>query len=930
MKTGTKLREERTALRELKEKVEALLRERKYAKVVEEIGAFSKGYTRGGNDVEWAELQVRLAFAQEKLGRYDRHTAEAAYEILKLTDRRKEIGAIERILGREYLALGETKTALRYLRNSLTEFDTIGNNKGKLETLNALGRACFMTGRIKEAIEHLTEALDLCHQNKGDKGQEAMVRGNLGTVYRRVGDWTLASDMLRKSLNLYEQIGDRLEIVKGLIALARLLIMQRNFDEAERLLQRAEGLNQLYPRERAMVWESLGDLAVERGELEKAEGYYQRTLEIGRKIAPRGDLINQVQRRRAELLIAEGKDLAQASECIQEALRVSQSLGDKFEEGCCYRTMGRLVQAKGDSKAAEANFEKAVEVLRSLEDRFELANTLLAQGELTRKVELLRGAQRLFSQIQGVEFYQALALLQIAKVEPSFKKAIETLGEAEKLLQAKGETEKLKEVENLKVELNQRLKRFPSRKYEFLQGLPSDDLGKVFGQVIEVVGADRGFVAYAVDGDKKMMVGASHNLGEGEVKGLLSLLADRDGFEVGSPFILYDSSLDERFSSTGAYSIMVTPLGSRERIDGYLYVDRQRGKEPFLEKELDLFYLLSERVAKAIAEQRQRELERQLAVLKKESDILTRSPEMLKVLEMLKLVQDSEAPVLLMGETGTGKDFLARKIHQGSARRDADFIEVHCGAIPKELAESELFGHERGAFTGAVSRKLGRVELAEGGTLFLNEVGELPESTQVKLLRFLDSNEFERVGGNKTLKVDTRIIAATNRDLKTAMERGTFRRDLYYRLNVFCIELPPLRARKEDILLLAHHFMKLYGDKYEKEVQGIAPQILRALMEYDWPGNIRELENAIETMVIATRDGEEIGAEFLPKQIMETGPKGNDIQSSPRVKQTLKEMEKRLIRETLRRTNGSKYEASKLLGIGKSTLYRKVKEYGLN
>ncbi len=928
MEARTKLREERTALRELKEKIETLLREREYAKVVEEIEAFSQGYTPEDRDLDWAELQVRLAFAQEKLGRYDRKTAEAAYEALRLTDKRKEIGTIERILGREYLALGETKTGLKYLRNSLTEFDTIGDKKGKLETLNALGRACFISGRTREAIEHLTEALHLCHQNKGDKTQEAMLRGNLGACRIFTGQWPLASDMLRESLKLYEEIGDSLEIVKGLIALARLLIMQRNFDEAERLLQRAEALSQVYPRELAMTYESLGDLAKERSQFQKAKKYYQRTLEIGRRIAPQGDLINQVQRRRAELLIAEGKDLAQASACIKEALKVSQSLGDRFEEGCCYRTMGRLAQAKGNSKAAEANFEKAVEVLRSLEDRFELANTLLAQGELTGRDDPLREAQRLFAQIQGAEFYQALALLQIAKVEPSFKKAIETLEEVEKLLKGKGEAEKLEEVEALKLELNQRLKSFHNQKYQVLQGLSSEDLGKVFGRVIEAVEADRGFVAYRGNGRKEMEVGASCNLSEREVKGLLSLLADKDGFEVGSPFILYDSSLDKRFSSTGAYSIMVTPFGNGERIDGYLYVDRQRGKEPFLDKEFDLFYLLSERVAKAIAEQRQRELERTSQGLMQRlavqgvvpEEIITQNEKMLEVLREADKVKDSKTAVLIQGESGTGKELVAQKVHFTSQRSSKKIIPINCGAIPDDLLEAELFGCERGAFTGAMPRK-GLIEEANGGTLFLDEVGNLSLRHQAKLLRVLEEGKVRRVGGNEERRVDVRVIAATNKDLAEEIKKGRFREDLYYRLNTVVLDLPPLRERRNDIKLLAQYFLDIYSRKFKKNLRGITEEALKLLERYPWPGNVRELKNEMERAVLLADEGDELTPGHLSEEV-KVSKRGRQTSGRPKGK-------RELTLEALEQNGWNKTRAAQSLGITRQGLIKRIKRFGL-
>jgi len=757
-----------------------------------------------------------------------------------------------------------------------------------------------------------------------------MLLGNLGTVYRRTGDWPLAFKMLRDSLKLYEELDDVLEIARRLCALARLLIMQRNFAEADLLLNKAEGLSQDYPRELAMAYESLGDLAKERGQLQKAKEYYQRTLGIARRLAPQGDLINQVQRRRAELLIMEGKDLEGASKCVQEALKVSQFLGDRFEEGCCYRTMGLLLQAKGNPKAAMENFEKAIKVLRSIEDKFELANTLLIQGEFSGRVDLLKEAESLFIQIQGAEFYQALALLQMAKVEPFIKSATQQLREAEEIFRARGEEGKLKEVESLKVALNQRLSSSQTQKYRVLQGLSSEELGKIFGRLIEEAGADRGFVAYAGDGGKKMKIEASHNLSEEETEGLLSLLADGNGFEAGKPFIIYDTALDDRFSSLGAYSVMLTPFGNGERIDGFLYLDRQEGKEPFLEKEFDLFYLLSERVTKAIYQRIQEELEEELAELRKNlkgSGMLTRNPQMLKILKVIELAKDCDTSILLSGETGTGKDFVARIIHQESIRKDKDFVEIPCGVIPKNLVETELFGYEKGAFTGATSRKLGRVELAEGGTLFLNEVGELPKSTQVKLLRFLDRSEFERVGGNKTIRVNTRVIAATNRDLKAEMEKGVFRKDLYYRLNGFCVGLPSLRERKEDIPLLANHFMKLWGKRYEKKVEGMAPEVLEAMMEYDWPGNIRELENVVERMVIMARQGEEITAELLPKEVKKSlQPEAGDV---PTLTGKLASVEKEAIWDALKRTNGIKRRAATILGIPEATLRFRMKKHDL-
>lgn len=260
-------------------------------------------------------------------------------------------------------------------------------------------------------------------------------------------------------------------------------------------------------------------------------------------------------------------------------------------------------------------------------------------------------------------------------------------------------------------------------------------------------------------------------------------------------------------------------------------------------------------------------------------------------------------------------------------------MEIHCGAIPKELVESELFGHERGAFTGAVSRKLGRVELAEGGTLFLNEVGELPESTQVKLLRFLDSSELERVGGNKTIRVDTRIIAATNKDLEAAMERRTFRKDLYYRLNVFRVELPPLRERKEDIPLLVHHFIKFYGDKYGKKIQGIAPRVLQAMMEYEWPGNVRELKNEVERAAILANSGW-ITPEVLSERVREQKPRSSEetwnlreLPQGSSSQEVLRNLKRQMTEEALQRCKGNRTKTAQLLGITRQGLSKRLRAY---
>jgi two-component system response regulator HydG len=301
-----------------------------------------------------------------------------------------------------------------------------------------------------------------------------------------------------------------------------------------------------------------------------------------------------------------------------------------------------------------------------------------------------------------------------------------------------------------------------------------------------------------------------------------------------------------------------------------------------------------------------------------------RSEAIRSVLETIRQVAPSEATVLVVGESGTGKELLARAIHQLSGRRAGPMIRVNCAAIPENLIESELFGYEKGAFTGAAGRKPGRFELAHGGTLFLDEVAEMSLGMQVKLLRVLQEGEFERVGGTKTVTVDVRLVAATNRDLERMVAERKFRQDLYYRLNVIPIRVPPLRERYDDVPLLAAHFLRVYAEKNRKELRGITDDALEALQAYRWPGNVRELENAMERAVVLCKS-DRIHLSDLPPHMQPEGS-GAARKLVFSIGTPLREMEDIAIRETLRYTGGDKKLAARLLGIAARTIYRKLED----
>jgi two-component system response regulator HydG len=315
-------------------------------------------------------------------------------------------------------------------------------------------------------------------------------------------------------------------------------------------------------------------------------------------------------------------------------------------------------------------------------------------------------------------------------------------------------------------------------------------------------------------------------------------------------------------------------------------------------------------------------LKKQLEDIRAKGQMIGASPSFRRMLTLVEQVADSSATILIQGESGTGKELVARTIHERSGRRTGPFVAVNCAALPETLLESELFGYEKGAFTGAAGRKEGRFELANGGTLFLDEVGDLSLVTQPKILRVLQEGEFERLGGTRTLQVDVRIVAATNQDVAEMVKEKRFREDLYYRLNVITVRVPPLRERHEDIRVLAQHYLRVYAAKNGRKLEGFSNEALERLESYAWPGNVRELENLIERTVLLARK-DRIDAEDLPEEVA-------GVKRPPRdailelVGTPLAEIEQRLLDETLRITGGNKTQAAKLLGIDVRTVARKL------
>ena len=381
-------------------------------------------------------------------------------------------------------------------------------------------------------------------------------------------------------------------------------------------------------------------------------------------------------------------------------------------------------------------------------------------------------------------------------------------------------------------------------------------------------------------------------------------------------------------SDPGLAVLVITGFGSVESA-----VDAMKqGADDYLQKPVNLVEL-RKRVAAAVEKRRLAQEVRQLRERLEEKfsfgTIVGASKSMQQVLHQLALVAPTRSSVLIVGESGTGKELIANALHQNSPRKESRFLPINCAAIPGEILESELFGHERGAFTGAVQRKQGKFELADRGTLFLDEIGEMPVPLQAKLLRVLEDRSFMRVGGTETITVDVRIIAATNSDLEAKVAAGTFRSDLYYRLKVVTIGVPPLRERREDIPLLAHRFFEMFKNENDRPLLQLSPEVLEALTEARWEGNVRELRNLIESLVVlADASTRVLTLDHLPEHYRSRLPlPATTVPTPAGSSRRMEDIEKDAILRTLQQTGGNRTRAAEILGIGLRTLQRKLREY---
>lgn len=927
---------------------------------------------RLGDPRRRADAASILSFALAERGEYRRARRYALYAwaVLRESDDHKAFADVLMNLGLCEFRLGRLHPALEWFQNAAATFRRIDDTDGLVGALNNLGLVYKNLREWREATRFLEQALRLDER----AGLYARMRNhnqNLGLIRYRLGQWDLAEENFRQSLKISREIGHRSGEAGALLAFGLLARRRRQLGRAEEHFREALQLASLVgaTREVGLAREFLAEVELDRGNAAPALALLEPALEDARERAPQGDMTMELSIRTGLALLALER-LPEAERHLVNGLALAERLGDRIEHAIAERSLGRLEAARGRAASLEARVRAAAAVFEQLNEVYELATTLAswadalfllpASARLRVALEPVSDAGKraaiLFRQL-GVPALSAETYLSLARLEierEHFDTASTLLEQAEAWLLDAEDPDARERADRLRRELERQYVAVSLstcnefRALEEANRLFRDtaDMDGVLAQTVrlavEHTGGDRGFVAFT-NGGGRLDVVAQHGLGRDRSRRVLRVIERLAGSRLAEIGPLFSSRVtaDPRFSGAvvealeGVGSLVCIPLNFPSQSVGLVYVDRLHDNllGAFKQRDLNLLAVLANSAAVAIVEaQRSRLLEenRQLRDKLRPSPgaerVVAQSREMASILQLLAKVGDSPATLLFMGETGTGKGLLAQVVHEISPRRDRAFVQVNCAALPEHLLESELFGYVQGAFTGAVRDKSGLFEEAEGGTIFLDEIEKVPESVQAKLLHVLDRSEIRPVGATRARRVDARVICATGVDLRERIQEGRFLEDLYYRLNDITVRVPALRERREDIPVLAQHFLALYSRQMEKPVSGFAPDVLQAFLEHVWPGNVRELEKTVKRMVVLADEGDTLGLDLLPPDLQDARAAARPARPAGRsLRSNIHELERRMIADALDRNRWNKARAARELGLSYPTLLSKIR-----
>ncbi|MCK4353321.1 sigma 54-interacting transcriptional regulator [candidate division WOR-3 bacterium] len=959
--------------------------QRKYKKA---LGYFNKGLKISKDPKEKSQLLSSIAWIYACLKDFKSalSCSSRAIELAEEHPDDRNLSQIYNTVGAVYYKNGKLNQATKYYTKAL-QFAEKAHNKGIIESASYnLGLIYWKAGKRNKARNLYEKGLKIV-EDKGDAFGIAQYHKTLGILERDNGDYKKALHHHKIALDIFRGIDRKQEIVGSYGDIAITYKKKGELDKVIQSYRSALSILKKIKDKPliAQIHNNLGDFYQKKGNEKKAMQNFKQALHIKEEI---GDLQGTAFASQSigELLMSTNKpkdaleflnkglkifkdknmkkelselyqtfaeahillsELDSAEEYCKKGVKLSTKINNQLVLGMLFRTMGIIRSRQRKLDESLSHFSKSTELLKQLGAKYELGKTFLTFGE-----EIFSIKERI-----GKKFWQEGLLEDI----------LTKLKEAEEIFKS---LNALRELERVK-KLNKEIEKYSPL---FLHPIPGEDkrlktlyrmtqivnstldldelLSRIFDLTIEATGAQRGLIL--LQEDQKLKVKIARNMDRQSIldmTGFSQTIAE-DVANKGELIITPDAKNDPRFKDRKSVakfkllSILCIPLRIKEDTIGAIYLDNRKKEGIFTPEDLNFLRSFANQSGVAIEnaklttqlKQANELLQLENISIKKEVDYLRevveekyrfgkligKSKPMQRVYTTLKKIVECESPVVIEGETGTGKELVANIIHYNGPRKEKKFVTINSSAISENLIESELFGHKKGAFTGATEDKEGLFEIADTGSIFFDEIAELSPQVQAKLLRVLENGELRRVGSTKSKKVNVRMITATNKDLKKRVEEGKFRKDLYYRLNVMSIKMPPLREKRDDILLLANHFLKEVNKKQGKKIRGFTPRVFYFLQNYGWPGNMRELENVIERAVIIA-DGEKITERELPLLLTK---QSYPTKESP-IPHPLKDAEKSCILTALNATSWNKKKAAKILRISRPTLDRKIKKYNL-
>jgi Nif-specific regulatory protein len=880
--------------------------------------------------------------------------------------------------------LGKYSEALRCSKRGLQIFRSQKDKPGLATGLINSGNIHYAINDFKQALEYYEKGAKLADEI-GDRPLAATVLDNIGNAHCRTGDYARAEEYSEKGLRIRQMIGDKPGTANSLNNLANIYTTQGHYAKGLKLLKNglviANSLDDRFLK--AIYFKHLGFIYDNVCAYSHAISYYRKALSIREAINVRPKIAESLTHL-GRVCVLVGKKKA-GSKYLNKALKMYTDLRDS--SGTCWTLIdiADLHLANGDHARGFETVDKAMKVARSLENNELLAGVLTVKGQFLAEPDIaesrakerrqwLNDLQEIARHIQKPEMlwniYSAIghvydrlneiheAIIYYKKSADAIRKCCKQIDD-EKLeksyMSDNRKQEVLNRIREREIENREKESRSPLVHLSQERLITLYDIGKTINSVleldnvlektmdlvIETTRAERGLILLVDKGTQELKVRSSRHMDKETIKDAkdISQSIIKDVARRGRPLLAIDTSdvpdlkARESIIIHRIKSVMCVPLQIRDSIIGTIYVDDTRSPGSFSEEDVSFLAAFSDQIATAIENARLREelledvkyLRQEVEGLHGFESIVGAGREMQEVYATMQAVIGTDATVLIQGETGTGKELVAKAIHYNGPRKKKKFVAIACGALPETLLESELFGHVKGAFTGASSEKKGLFEIAHEGTLFLDDVVDMTLSVQPKLLRVLEEKEIRRVGSTSSIGVDVRIMASTNKPLTQQVETGAFREDLFYRLNVVTIKLPPLRERRSDIPQLASHFLKLYSDRMGKKIRGFRKETMDLFLSYNWPGNVREMENVIESAVIVA-GGPNIEPEDV-RRIRATEQKEAETELS--LRQTRQSAEITRIRGALSKHSGNVTHAAKELGINRRTLRRLLQKHSI-